>query len=71
MSMIKPKFAAGDPVRITSGTYKDAEGVVQDIQPECSAVRIQTPTGTAYGLLGEIVKIVSPMRMPTKKSLRR
>lgn len=57
------KFMQGDPVRITSGIYKDAEGVIEDLQPECSAVRVHTKSGLAYSFLETMSKIVKPMPM--------
>jgi ribosomal protein L24 len=69
--MTVAQFIEGDPVRITAGTYKGAEGVVEDLQPECSAVRVHTKTGTVYGLLGMMEKIVTPVRMPKGNLLRR
>lgn len=69
--MIKPKFAAGDPVRIDAGVYAGAEGVIDDLQPECSTVRVNTSNGNVYAYLEAISKIVKPMRMPVKKPLRR
>ena len=64
--MKEVQLAKGDPVRVTSGVYKGAEGVVDDLQPECSAVRIRTKSGPAYGFIGMIQKIV-----PTNKTVIR
>ena len=69
VSMKEAKFSEGDPVRVTSGVYEGAEGVVEDLQPECSAVRIRTKSGSAYGFIGMIDKIVKPM--PMQKSVIR
>jgi transcription antitermination factor NusG len=41
-------YAEGDLVRVTSGVYKDAEGVVDDITEECSVIRIHAKSGTVY-----------------------
>lgn len=54
-------FIEGDPVRVTSGVYAGAEGIVEDLQPECSAVRIHTREGNAYAYVETIAKIVKPM----------
>lgn len=62
--MNQTKFAEGDPVRITSGAYAGAEGVVEDLQPECSAVRILTKTGRVYALLGAMEKLGQSVRTP-------
>lgn len=64
--MKSTRLVEGDPVRITSGAYAGAEGVIEDLQPECSAIRIHTQAGTAYGFLGMVEKIVTPMRMKPK-----
>jgi transcription antitermination factor NusG len=44
----------GTPVKILSGPYRDAEGVIEDVQPECSAVRIETKEGRAYAMLDDV-----------------
>jgi hypothetical protein len=67
--MNQAKFAVGDPVRITAGTYKDAEGVVEDLLPECDAVRIHTKDGAAYGFLEGVIPLPKPkpIRSPLRK----
>lgn len=55
----------GDPVRITGGPYTGSEGVVEDIQPECDAVRIRTKEGTAYSFLEAAVRIPRPLKAKT------
>lgn len=62
-------FAQGDAVKVTSGPYKDAEGVVADIIPACDAVRLETKEGTAYAFI-ECMKPL-PMPRPPKGALRR
>lgn len=59
--MNQTELLQGDPVRITSGAYAGAEGVVADIQPECSAVVVHTKSGNAYGYKEGISKLVKPM----------
>lgn len=67
--MNQAKFDVGDPVRITAGTYKDAEGVVEDLLPECDAVRVHTKSGSAYGFLEGMMRLPKPkpMRSPIRK----
>lgn len=60
---MKTSLLEGDPVRITSGVYEGAEGILEDLQPECSAVRIHTDKGNAYAYLETISKIVKPQPM--------
>lgn len=50
-------YAVGDTVRVTSGVYKDAEGAVADIQPECSVMRIETTDGSAYAFWDTVQKV--------------
>ena len=50
-------YAVGDTVRVTSGIYKDAEGAVEDIQPECSVMRIETNEGAAYAFWDSVQKV--------------
>lgn len=49
-------------MRITAGPYKDAEGVVEDRQPECDAVRIHTKEGAAYCFLEDAVRLPRPIK---------
>lgn len=65
---MKTSFVEGDPVRITDGVYKDAEGIVEDLQPDCSAVRVHTKTGNVYAYIEAISKIVKPLP-PARKPL--
>ena len=41
-------------VKVLAGAYKDTKGVVEDVQPECSAVRIGTREGNAFALLDDL-----------------
>jgi transcription antitermination factor NusG len=50
-------FAVGDLVKVTSGIYADAVGVVSDVQPECSAVRIHAKDGNVYAYTDDIQKM--------------
>lgn len=59
---MNPVIDVGDPVRITAGPYKDAEGIVEDLQPECDAVRIRTDEGIAYSFLEGAVRIPKPLK---------
>jgi transcription antitermination factor NusG len=63
--MKSAQYVEGDPVRVTSGVYVGAEGIVEDLQPECSAVRVHTKEGNVYAYLEAVAKIVKPM--PTRK----
>lgn len=67
--MSQTKYAVGDPVKVTSGVYKDAEGVIADLMDECDAVRLETKEGAAYAYI-EAMKPL-PMPRPPKSSLRR
>ena len=67
--MNQTKYAVGDPVRVTSGTYMGAEGVIADIVPECDAVRLETKEGVAYAYVEGMKPL--PMPRPPKSSLRR
>lgn len=67
--MNQEKFAVGEPVRIVAGTYKDAEGVIEDLQPECDAVRIRAKQGAVYGFLEDLVRIPLPKKTAGKAIL--
>jgi len=68
---------AGVFVKVVAGPYKDTEGVVEDVQPECSAVRIGTREGNAFALLDDLevipsldkdaVSLPKPVRSPIRK----
>lgn len=59
--MSTAQFVDGDAVRVDSGVYAGAEGVIDDIQPECSAVRIHTKSGNVYAFLDAVSKVIKPM----------
>ena len=65
------KLSEGDPVRITSGVYAGSEGIIEDLQPECSAVRVHTKTGKVYGYLDSVEKILPPLRIPKGNALKK
>jgi hypothetical protein len=67
--MNQAQIDVGDAVRITAGPYKDAEGVVEDRQPECDAVRVHTKEGTAYGFLEAMMRL--PVKTPKALQPRR
>jgi hypothetical protein len=67
-------LSEGDPVRVTSGVYEGSEGIIEDLQPECSAIRIHTKAGNVYALLGCVEKIMppsTPMRMPKRSPIKK
>jgi ribosomal protein L24 len=66
-------FKAGDHVRVSKGVYKDTEGAVEDVMPECSVLRLETPEGAAYAHADELQKVVpvQPSKAVTKKPLSR
>jgi hypothetical protein len=61
MSMKQTEFVQGDPVRVTSGAYAGEEGVIDDLAPECSAVRIHTKSGQVYAFLDGLTRVVKPV----------
>jgi len=69
--MNQTKVAEGDLVKVTSGTYADAVGVVTDIQPECSVMRIHSKGGTVYALHGAVRLLALPeaVQYSTSKEL--
>lgn len=66
-------IAEGDLVKVTSGVYADAVGVVVDIQPECSVMRIHSKGGNIYALSGTVRALSLPdaVRYSTSKELMR
>jgi transcription antitermination factor NusG len=54
----KEKLDIGMKVIVTSGIYKGAEGIVADIQAECSVVRIRDKEGdNVYAVLETVQKV--------------
>lgn len=41
-------------VKVVSGPFQGAVGFIRDVQPSCSAVRIETSTGNVYGLFYQL-----------------
>jgi hypothetical protein len=69
--MKQPDYAVGDLVKVTSGVYADAVGAVSDIQPECSAVRIETKEGFAYAFADAVTKLPSTKKEAKPLNRRR
>lgn len=77
--MSSSDLKAGVFVKVLAGPYKDTVGVIEDIQPECSAVRIGTREGNAFALLDDLKVLPSldtedavpvmpkPIRSPLRK----
>jgi hypothetical protein len=53
------EYAEGDLVKVTSGTYADAVGHVEDIMPECSVIRIHAKDGKIYADADAVLKVPS------------
>jgi hypothetical protein len=67
------EFKAGDLVRVSKGIYKDVEGAVDDVMPECSVLRLETPEGAAYAHADELQKLnkVQSKALPSKPLTRK
>jgi hypothetical protein len=65
----------GTFVKVLAGAFKDTVGVIEDIQPECSAVRIGTREGNAFAMLDAVQALPAPedagMIKPVKSPLRK
>lgn len=55
--MNQTSFDVGQPVRIITGQYAGAEGIIESLMPVCDAVRIHTKSGTAYAFLEGMVRL--------------
>jgi ribosomal protein L24 len=66
---MNPVIDIGDPVRITAGPYTGTEGIVEDLQPQCDAVRVRTDEGIAYSFLEGAVRI--PKALKSKSPIRK
>jgi hypothetical protein len=56
--MAQTTLKVGNKVEVLEGPFAGSTGVVADIQPECSAIRIQDGTDNIYALI-DTVRIVS------------
>ncbi len=63
--MKQSDLKAGQFVKVLAGPYKDTEGVLEDVQPECSAVRIGTKEGNAFAMLDDL-KVIPPIQGAVK-----
>lgn len=70
LGMTEYSFSLGDAVRITSGVFAGAEGIVADLAPACSVVRVHAKTGNAYAYVTDLERVVKPMRVPGTDLLR-
>lgn len=50
------ELSKGDAVKVVSGIYKGAQGTVDDVQEECSVVRIRDSKGENVYALAETVQ---------------
>jgi hypothetical protein len=77
--MNSSELKAGVFVKVLAGPYKDTVGVIEDVQPECSAVRIGTREGNAFALLEDLKVLpsldtqdaVEAMPKPVRSPLRK
>jgi hypothetical protein len=69
--MDQSDISEGDLVKVTDGVYTDAVGVVVDIQPECSVMRIHSKGGNVYAHHGAVRILALPeaVRISTTKEL--
>lgn len=61
-------FVVGDRVKVTSGIYTDAVGVVADMHPECSAVRIHAKDGNVYAYTDAVQKVPEPVQATVRST---
>ena len=69
--MDQTNIDVGDVVRITAGPYSGLEGVGEDRQQECDAIRVHTKEGSAYCFIGQAVRVSKPPRSNGKAILKR
>lgn len=56
LRMTATELSKGDRVKVVSGIYKGTEGTVDDVQLECSVIRIVDKEGENVYALAETVK---------------
>lgn len=60
----------GDLIKVTSGVYEDSIGVVTDIQPECSVIRIHSKSGTIYSYTGAVRPLMLPAAIDNTTTMK-
>lgn len=60
----------GDLVKVTSGVYEDVVGIVSDIQPECSVIRIHSKYGTIYSYADTARPLVLPASIDNTTTMK-
>lgn len=65
--MSQPSFSVGDAVRITAGSYEDAEGIIEDLHPECDAVRVRAKSGAVYGFVESLMPLTKGKELVLRK----
>jgi hypothetical protein len=69
--MNKASYAVGDLVKVTSGIYADAVGVVDDMHPECSTVRIHAKDGNLYAYTDAVQSMAAVPLKITRPPLKK
>lgn len=51
----------GTKVEVTDGPFKGATGAVEDIQPQCSVIRIRDGADNIYALIDTVRPVADPV----------
>lgn len=52
------KLSTGDSVKVVSGIYEGVQGTVEDIQLECSVIRLRDAEGESVYALADTVRLL-------------
>jgi ribosomal protein L24 len=61
----------GNKVEVADGPFKGSAGTIEDIQPQCSVIRIKSTDGdNIYALIDTVVPVADPVRKKNALSKR-
>jgi ribosomal protein L24 len=52
----------GNKVEVMEGPFKGSSGTVEDIQPQCSVIRIRDGADSIYALIDTVRPVADPVR---------
>lgn len=60
----------GNKVEVLKGPYAGETGVIEDIQPQCSVIRIRSGQDSIYALIDTVQPVADPVRKKNALSKR-
>jgi KOW motif len=60
----------GNKVEVLKGPYAGETGVIEDVQPQCSVIRIRSGADNIYALIDTVRPLADPVRKKNALSKR-